>query len=81
MTKVEKLQFIPNGIYWALGGMLGGIVVGISIAKYYGWSPLSIAFWLGFGLFVGALSGVLSFIIYRRIYDNVDLAKTIGNCE
>ena len=68
MSKVEKLQFIPNGIYWALAGMLGGIVVGMAIANFYGWSPLSIAFWLGFGLFVGALSGIISFSIYRVVH-------------
>ena len=61
---------MPKGkriIYWSVGGMIGGLVVGISIAGIYGWTPLSFCFWVGFGLLVGAVSGAVSFILYRMI--------------
>ena len=52
---------------WVFGGMVGGVVVGLVLVWIYGWSLLSFGFWLGFGLFVGALSGGTSFVIYRAI--------------
>jgi hypothetical protein len=59
---------------WVFGGMIGGIVVWIALVGIYGWSLLSVSFWLGFGLLVGALSGGISFVIYRaiRTSDNVN---------
>ena len=58
----------PRFASWVLGGMVGGVVVGIVLAGIYGWSLLSVSFWLGFGLLVGALSGGTSFVIYRAIW-------------
>jgi hypothetical protein len=47
--------------------MVGGVVVGLALVRIYGLSLLSVGFWLGFGLLVGALSGGASFVIYRAI--------------
>jgi hypothetical protein len=47
--------------------MVGGIGVGIALVTIYGWSLLSVGFWLGFGLLVGALGGGISFLIYQAI--------------
>lgn len=57
-----------QGLYWTVGGMLGGVIVGITLANIYGWTVLSATFWLGVGLLAGALSGGLSFMIYRAMY-------------
>ena len=57
-----------KGLYWGLGGMVGGLVVGITLTTIYGWTLLSASFWIGFGLVVGAMSGVVSYVLYRLIY-------------
>lgn len=60
-----------KGLYWSMGGMIGGLVVGITLASIYGWTVLSASFWLGFGLPVGAASGAISYMLYRVIYGAV----------
>ena len=57
-----------KGLYWSIGGMIGGLVVGITLATIYGWTLLSASFWIAFGLMVGALSGVVSYMLYRQIH-------------
>ena len=47
--------------------MIGGLVVGLTLANIYGWTLLSAAFWIGFGLLVGAMSGGISFLLYRAV--------------
>ena len=64
-------QYILNGLYWALGGMAGGVVLGLMFLMIYGLSLLSVAVWISFSLFVGALAGAVSFIIYSAIYNLV----------
>jgi hypothetical protein len=54
-----------RGLYWVIGGMMGGVVVGIAITSNYGWTLLNAGFWIGFGLMVGALSGGISYLLYR----------------
>ena len=54
-------------LYWGIGGMIGGVVVGIAITTNYGWTLLNTAFWIGFGIMVGALSGVVSNLLYRLV--------------
>ena len=56
-----------RGLYWGIGGMVGGVVVGITITTIYGWTLLSAIFWIGFGIMVGALSGVVSYLLYRLV--------------
>lgn len=60
-----------KGLYWSIGGMIGGLIVGLTLANIYGWTLLSASFWLGFGLLVGALSGAVSYMLYRVIYSLV----------
>jgi len=64
-TVIGKYGNGNRGLYWGMGGMLGGLVVGITLATIYGWTLLSAGFWIGFGLMVGALSGVVSYMLYR----------------
>ena len=67
MTTIRKKidqSNIFRFVLWVLGGMIGGIVVGLVLVGIYGGSLLSVSFWLGFGLFVGALGGGISFVIY-----------------
>ena len=64
---VKKSGNKNNALTWSLGGMVGGLVVGITLASIYGWTFLSASFWLGFGLLVGALSGAISYLLYRAI--------------
>ena len=54
-----------NLLHWGMGGMVGGLVVGLTLANIYGWTFVSTTFFFFFGLLVGALSGGLSYIIYR----------------
>ena len=57
-----------NLLHWSMGGMVGGLIVGLALANIYGWTVVNTTFWLGFGLLVGAVSGGLSYIIYRAAY-------------
>ena len=57
-----------KGLSWSIGGMLGGLVVGITLASINGWTLFSAGFWIGFGLIVGAMSGGVSYFLYRSIY-------------
>lgn len=71
MTNIRETinqSIILRFTFWVLGGMVGGLVVGLTLVGIYGWSLLSVSFWLGFGLLVGALSGGVSFVIYRATY-------------
>ena len=73
-NNTEKSTSVGNGnkgLYWSLGGMIGGLVVGLTLANIYGWTLLSTTFWLGFGLIVGAMSGAISYMVYRVIYGAV----------
>ncbi|MCB8979919.1 MAG: hypothetical protein H6657_21115 [Ardenticatenaceae bacterium] len=56
-----------NGLHWSAGGMIGGLFVGLTLANIYGWTLLSATFWIGFGLLVGAMSGGISFLLYRAV--------------
>lgn len=57
-----------KGLYWSIGGMIGGLVVGFTLTAIYGWTFLSASFWIGFGLMVGALSGGVSYMLYRLVH-------------
>jgi len=70
-TMIGKFGNGNKGLYWTVGGMFGGLVVGITLANIYGWTLLSASFWLGFGLIVGAISGGISYMLYRVIYSAV----------
>ena len=67
-----------RGLYWGLGGMIGGVVVGITITTIYGWTLLNAGFWIGFGLMVGALSGVIGYLLYRLVLSKFIQQKTSG---
>ena len=66
----EKRSMVGNGnkgLSWGLGGMIGGLVVGITLTTIYGWTLWSASFWIGFGLVVGAMSGIVSYAFYQLI--------------
>ena len=69
INETEKEGIGKKVLYWGLGGMIGGLVVGITIAGIYGWTLLSVSYWIGFGLLVGAMSGAISYVLlYHAIY-------------
>ena len=62
---------------WVFDGMVGGLVVGLILVGIYGWSLLSVGFWLGFGLLVVALSGGTGFVIHREYWlSKTDIRKS-----
>lgn len=63
----QKDGFWKNSLNWSLGGMVGGLVVGLTLTSIYGWTLLSAGFWIGFGLLVGALSGFVSYLLTRLL--------------
>jgi len=67
-TVIRKYGNGNKGLSWSVGGMIGGLVVGMNLATIYGWTLLSASFWLGFGLMVGALSGIVSYMLSQLIH-------------
>ena len=72
--QISTRHYFLNGLYWMLGGMLGGLVTGFAFVPIYGMSWLAI-FGGTFTIVVGAVAGIISFVIYTAVYNYV-LHKT-----
>jgi hypothetical protein len=67
-TNSALRSYLRTAAFWAAGGSVGGILVGLVLVALHGFSIVSLSFWFSVGILIGAGAGFLSFLLYGMGY-------------